>query len=111
MAATATRSRTRSKSSATPFVQQMFQWDVPISAKRAGRREEPSIAPKQANLSFLKKSKPLKVSNNPCMARIGRCEHAGGLMETVLARYGITAEELRDAVAELRASRESLSIR
>lgn len=100
MAATATRSR----SIKPKLVQQTFDWDAQTNRPGTCRVESDiALAPGRTSV-FPKKSKPLPASKLG-IERIGRCEHAGGLMEKVLSRYGITPEEFRKAVEELRAKR------
>jgi hypothetical protein len=67
------------------LVQQTFDWEC--VAKPPVRSSRPRVQPTPS-------------------ARQGRCEHVGGMMATVLAKYGITAEEFRATVEELRASRK-----
>jgi hypothetical protein len=85
--------RTKAKASKSNLVQQTFQWDAPsagmVSSKSTSAR--PLVAARETR------------------ERLGRCERAGGLMEKVLSRYGISPEEFRLAVEELRASRASSS--
>ncbi|MFO0011722.1 MAG: hypothetical protein ACK553_03185 [Planctomycetota bacterium] len=86
------------------FVQQTFQWDDSLSRRGASSVKESEECTSTRVSSFPKKSKPLAVSSRGS-ERLGRCEPVGGLMQTVLSRYGITPEEFRQAVEELRASR------
>jgi hypothetical protein len=82
----------------------MFQWDSSHPAPGPSVSEEVAPDTSERLLSFPKKSRSIP-SPTAISRRTGRCEQVGGLMETVLSRYGISAEEFRRAVDELRASR------
>ncbi|MFN6130016.1 MAG: hypothetical protein ACK494_14130 [Planctomycetota bacterium] len=99
MATTATRSR----SIKPKLVQQTFDWDAQPNRLGTCRNESDVALAPGRNSVFPKKSRPLPASKAGA-ERIGRCEHAGGLMETVLSRYGISPEEFRKAVEVLRAT-------
>jgi hypothetical protein len=100
MAATAARSRSINPK----LVQQTFDWDAPPARTGTCRNESDVALAPGRNSVFPKKSRSLPASNRGTQ-RIGRCEHAGGMMEKVLSRYGISPEEFRKAVEELRATR------
>jgi len=92
----ANRTKGKAKSSKPQLVQQTFQWDAPNTIKSEGASDCFLTAAKKSQRQLVAKSHS---------ERVGHCEHAGGLMERVLSRYGISPEEFRLAVEELRASR------
>jgi hypothetical protein len=105
------RTKGKAKSSKPQLVQHTFQWDAPTASTISTNANTTltTNATKSAGTSdcFLtapKKSRPLMVAKSKS-ERVGHCEHAGGLMEKVLSRYGISPDEFRRAVEELRASR------
>lgn len=100
----------------TKLVQKTFGWDDNAPW------EEPATKVAPRRRSSQRTSNPGRVASPPreiarptvqqtsCVRR-GRCEHVGGMMATVLARYGIDAEEFRQTVEQLRAQRNAAAQR
>lgn len=81
-------------SPATPkFVQQAFKWDELETAVAKTQTQETQAIPQSQSPRH---SRPLTVPTitTSTSARRGRCEHVGGILASVLERYGIGIDEL-----------------
>jgi hypothetical protein len=71
------------------YVQQSFLWDEPTSTA-------PTHVTAPSGLVRPSSRPPLTVPSvqRTTSARRGRCEHVGGILATVLEKYGITIDQL-----------------
>jgi len=75
------------------FVQQAFNWEELETAVAKTQTPETNLLPQSRSP---RNSKPLTVPTytTSTSARRGRCEHVGGILASVLERYGIGIDEL-----------------
>jgi len=75
------------------FVQQAFNWDELDTAVAKTQTQETKVIPLSRSP---RNSRPLTVPTftTTTSARRGRCEHVGGILASVLERYGIGIDEL-----------------
>ena len=75
------------------FVQQAFNWEELETAVVKTQSQETKVAPQTRSS---RNSRPLTVPTltTTTSARRGRCEHVGGILASVLERYGIGIDEL-----------------
>jgi len=77
------------------FVQQAFNWDEleskPVVIKTQAVESYTAVAPRSE-----RNAHPMTVPtySTSTSTRRGRCEHVGGILATVLERYGIGIDEL-----------------
>jgi hypothetical protein len=77
------------------YVQQAFNWDEldskPVAIKGSATDRSVAISP-----SSERNLRPMTVPtySTSTSSRRGRCEHVGGILATVLERYGISIDEL-----------------
>jgi len=86
------------------YVQQSFLWDVQDSSsletqdsqKIAGIPSKESDAPASRGVVRPSSRKPVTVSSHrqSSSVRRGRCEHVGGILASVLEKYGIGIDQL-----------------
>ena len=75
------------------FVQQAFNWDGLETAIAKSQTQETKVIPQSRPP---RSGSPLTVPTftTSTSARRGRCEHVGGILASVLERYGIGVDEL-----------------
>ncbi len=77
------------------YVQQAFNWDE-IDAKQVIVKTPTKLSAVMSSAQPLRSSPAITVSayTTSTSARRGRCEHVGGILASVLERYGIGIDQL-----------------
>ncbi len=83
---------TATSPTAPKFVQQAFNWDELDTLVAKTQTPETAASPVRST----RNSKPITVPTftKTTSVRRGRCEHVGGILASVLERYGIGIDEL-----------------
>ncbi len=78
------------------YVQQAFNWDDLENNPVVSKAQAANASSANVQLRLNSGSKPLTVPtfSTSTSARRGRCEHVGGILASVLERYGIGLDQL-----------------